>query len=645
MKKNSKKKMIEEEKETEIVQKEENSSMEHEEDISIEKKRKIEKNNSSKFLIFLIIILSLCSLFLFGIIIVQKNLGISQIISIVLITLFVLFYIIQCFHRNNKVSIVFSLLLMISFLAFNSYSLLFQKSPVSIQKVPSFYGKKIDTVLKWANKNHINIIQDYEYSDMIPEYYVISQDILEDTDIQKVENLSIAISEGPNPNKEVIIPNMNLWDVDRVIRFVQDNYLSDVEVDFVSSDSPENTVIGQSITGNMKRSDHLLITFTYGEVFPYQEIKLIDFTNKNKFEVELFMKQHQLRYELVYDFSDKIKKGYVSNQSIPAGEVIKVQDERIKITLSKGVKIVIPNLKKMKSSEIIDWSIKNRLRLLFLDSYDDTVKNGEVLSVSHEENQVVEEGEVIKITLSKGSLKMPKLKNLDEFYSWANKYNIKYREEREFNSSVPVGEVIQYSKKTGDVIKNGEEILVTISDGDQVTVPNVKGSSQSDAISKLKNAKLNYNFVYVDSDLEKNMVVSQSIRSGSQVSSGTTITVTLSNGKGKNSSSSNKNEGSSKVEQKEPEKEPDPPAQPEEVKPVCNSCTIPKSLISSTLQGNNTCRDAVNSLRNDIESRCPGIKTDIQCVKKDGYDSLDFIDGFRGGSTDTCQTIRILVAE
>ena len=70
---------------------------------------------------------------------------------------------------------------------------------------------------------------------------------------------------------------------------------------------------------------------------------------------------------------------------------------------------------------------------------------------------------------------MPKFDSLDEFYEWANKYNIKYTEEHEFSDSVKAGEVISYSYKTGSVIKNGDAVIVKISDGSKKTVPKVVG--------------------------------------------------------------------------------------------------------------------------------------------------------------------------
>ena len=124
---------------------------------------------------------------------------------------------------------------------------------------------------------------------------------------------------------------------------------------------------------------------------------------------------------------------------------------------------------------------------------------------------------------------MPKFKSLNDFYEWAKKNNIPYLEEHEFSDKVKTGEVISYSYKEGEVIKNHSAITVKISDGSKKTVPNLKGLSKDEAVKKLDDLGLKYNFIYEDSDSDKDIVLKQSISPNSEISTGLTITLTLSN--------------------------------------------------------------------------------------------------------------------
>ncbi|MBQ6498049.1 MAG: PASTA domain-containing protein [Bacilli bacterium] len=498
------------------------------EDVSKEEKTKVKKHPLVHFFLIILLLVALGS---FVINVLDKNNSIYDLISGLILTIFTIFFVTISisYHRKSKSTIFISGLLLLAYFLLNlNNHVNIVSTPIST--VENFQGKSITDVIKWASKNNIKINQEYEYSDMIEEYNVISQDVKSGTNLNKVKEITIAVSEGPNPNKEIIVPSMLTWDDERVIDFVKDNYLSNVIVEFVESDKAKDTVIEQSASGNLKRSDELKLTFSFGEELGFSEVTLIDFTNKSKFEVEFYMKQHQLLYEFDSDFSKKIKRGLAMKQTIAAGETVHVNGEIIGVTISKGPKVKIPDLKSMSLEEITEWAIKNKVKLTFTDQYDENVKENDIISVNQEVGSVVEQGTVIKVVVSRGALTMPKFKSLVDFYNWANKYNINYEEKHEFSDTVKAGEIIKFSYKTGETIKNNDTITVFISDGEKQTVPNVIGLTKSEAIAKLEKAHLNYSFVYANSSHSKNKVIDQSISAGSEISSGTTITLTISTG-------------------------------------------------------------------------------------------------------------------
>ncbi|MBR2678377.1 MAG: PASTA domain-containing protein [Bacilli bacterium] len=488
-----------------------------------------QKKTKHTFVHFFLIVLLLIALGSFGINVLDKNTTINELISSLLITIFTVFFVTISisYHRKSKKSILLSSLLLLCYflLSINNHLNLIN-NPIVEDK--NFQGKNLTEVIKWASKNNVKVTQEYEYSDMISEYKVISQELEKKNN--KITGITVSVSEGPNPDKEIIVPSMISWDDERVINFVKDNYLSNVIVDFVESDKAKDTVIEQSVSGNLKRSDELHLVFSYGEELGFSEVQLIDFTNMSKFEVEFYMKKNQLLYAFDDAFSSKIKKGFAMKQSVKAGETVQVNSKIIGVTISKGPKVKVPDLKTMSLEEITEWAIKNKVKLSFSDQYDESVKENKVLSANYEKDSIVEQGTVIKVVLSRGALKMPKFKSLTDFYNWANKYGINYEEKHEFSDTIKAGEIIKFSYKVGESIKNNDTIIVTISDGGKETVPNVIGLTKSEAISKLEKAHLNYSFVYKNSNRTKNKVLDQSISAGSEISRGTTITITLSSG-------------------------------------------------------------------------------------------------------------------
>ena len=614
----------------------------------------MEKNNTKKklkspivsFMLFITLISSI-GFFITTLMYKENDVNLLYIlINSIILFLFTIFFISASITNNSKhkgTTFIGSLLLIVYF----GLGILTNMNLITIpnlNKVEDFRGKNLTSVVNWASKNNVELNQEYEYSDMIDEYKVISQNLKPGVN-PKDKTLTVSISEGPSPNKDVVIPNMVTWDSERVLEFIKKNHLSNVSVEFIESDKVKDTLIEQSKSGNSKRNDELKLTFSLGED-PIGDTKLIDLTNKTEFETIFYLKQHKINYEIKKDFSNKIKRGNTSKQSIKPGIIIKV-DTKVDITISKGKKIKVPNLKKMDIDSITKWIISNRLKLNISDKYDEKVKDNHVISSNHKKGDIIEQGSLIELVISKGKLKMPKFRSLAEFYEWADKYSIKYEEKHEFSDIIKQGDVIKYSVKAGKAIKNNEVIIVTISDGKECKVPDLKDLTKSEAIKRLKSAHLNYSFIYKNSNsIKKDKVISQSIKAGSKVSNNTTITITLSNGKKeteatnkrKNSTTSknNKNNNANGNNNSQPVQPP---------KPTCKACTISSSSLKSAIVGSESFSASASALTNTIKSQCPGITVRIYGDSTSDKRPGVFVSGFSGGTTNSCSTVTITLAQ
>lgn len=527
-------------------------------DYPVKEKGYSHKNKKHPIVNFFLFLTLISSLTYFGITLWNgqntSNFFSSLISSLLLVVFSILFIAICVTNPNRKKGTIFlGSFFLLLFNLFGGLTTLGIVNIPSLGQVEDFTGKSLTDVVKWAEKNKVTLNQDYEYSDMVSEYSIISQDIESGTKTKDINELTVSVSEGPNPDKEIIVPDMDGWNSERVINYVLDNYLNNVDVSFEKSDKAEDTVIEQNKSGSMKRSDELKLTFSLGEELDNSDVKMADLINKSEFEAIFYLKQHRIKYEIEKEFSKNIVRGNVSNQSVKVGNIVKVDsdDDKVTITISKGKSIKVPDLKKMSMVEITEWVVANKLKLEFTNQYDDSVKENEVISTNYSKGDKIEQGSTVKVVISKGSLVMENFKSFDDFKKWADKYNISYEEKHEFSEDVPQGEVISYSYKKGDTIKNGDSIIVTISDGKECKVPDVVGMSKSKAIDALEEVGLNYNFVTQSSSKSKNTVIKQSISAGSKVSSGTTITITISSGKqteyrdDNNSSSHSSSSGSS----------------------------------------------------------------------------------------------------
>lgn len=590
------------------------------------------KNNKKKsWILNLFLIITVIISIIHFILIITNYSDIKTIINGLLLLLFSVLFsgVISTNYTSKKAIQFFSIFILLGYQLFGISNYVNINS-IDNSKMDNLTGKSLVEVMKWSTSKNIDINYEYEYSDLVEEYKIISQSLKEGSSLKDIKDITVSISEGPSPYKEVIVPNMLDWDTEKVLDFVKKNHLTNVLVEFVASDKNENTVIEQSKSGNLMRNEEIKLVFSYGEERHYDTVKLRELSKLSKFEAEFYLKQYGIRYSIDEDFSSSIKRGYVLSQSIDPGSEISISSDEEKIlviTISKGKKIKVPDLSKMSIDKITEWVIENKLKVGFEEKYDDTIEKGKIIETSYKKGDIIEEGTLINIVLSKGELLMPKFRTLSEFREWSDKYGINYEEQHEFSDKVDAGEVISYSYDKGKPIKNGDSIIVVISDGDKCSVPNLKGLTKSEAIKKLEKANLEYNFVTKYSDsIEKGKVINQSISSSSEVSCNTTITVTISNGKAptnnNNNNNSNNNSGNNNNN--------NTPSNPT---PTCNpvTYTIGRDLnnIFVNYSGFDNVKSAIISFFN---SNYPNVK--ISVIGVDGGDATSgsYIGGIGPGS-------------
>lgn len=472
-------------------------------------------------LLVILLIISICS----SIYNIVDDSSIISFISNILLLLFTIGFVIMGFKIKKKGIVYISSILLLGF--YICYIFTPNNNVLNNnKKIINFSGKSYEEVVEFASHNNIQLNVYYEYSDMIEENYVISQSSLEGEKVNNINILDIAISDGPNPEKEVIIPNMKTWTSKQVIDFVNNNYLSNVVVDFDSSEMTKDTVIDQSEIGSIKRNDKIIITFSEGEELDFDEVNLKNLIGLNKFETYFYLEQNHINYKFVEDYSNKYNRNIVMNQNIKAGDKVRINDKEITITLSKGKKIIMEDFTNKSINDITKWIITNHLRVEFINEPSDTIEQGNIIKTDRNKGDLLTSRDLVKVYVSSGVLVMEDFDNILDFYKWAELYNIDYEEEHEFSDTVKIGEVIKYSHKKGQKIKKGETIVVTISDGKAKKMPNVIGLSKDRAIKELKENNIEYDIVYKDSD-DKDKVLEQSISAGSEVTESFTVTIVI----------------------------------------------------------------------------------------------------------------------
>lgn len=512
--------------------------------LSIEKKKeKIRKNeteisnkNIGKNIFAIICLILSISYSIFTVIFCGDQVNnLYLIINAIVITIFALFLTIMVITKNYKTKNVFSYFTTIILSGFLIFNFLVLNNNIELptqELLENFQNKTISEALKWAKENNIEVNQIYEYSDNIEEYHIITQDIYPNTLLKKVDKITFTVSYGPNYDKIISLPNMVGWNIDDAMKTINDNFLNNVNIDYeVNEEKEKDTIIEQSISGQIRRNDEVNIKVSLGSTDDLEPVEMINLKNKSLMDATLWLKRHGIKYELVYVFSDEIAKNYVADQETDPGKTVNPKDDTVKLIISKGKKIVVPDLTKLSVDEATEWIINNNLKVKFETKYDSNIEAGKIIEADYKENDEIEAGTLITITTSKGPLKMPKFNNISDLRNWANNLGIEYREEYEFNDNVDKGDIIKTIPEENAVINYSDVIIVHISYGKPVTVPSFIGKSKSEISSTCNNIGLNCTFYYNGySDTPYDIAQNQNKNAGSEVVSGTYVSIGLSSG-------------------------------------------------------------------------------------------------------------------
>ena len=452
---------------------------------------------------------------------------------IILICLFIIniVFIIIGLKNNNKKINKFIMIVLMLITILNIYNILVLKNVIKFSNdnyVLNFYNKPITDVYEWNKKKKINVSEVYEYSDIIPIYNIISQDVAAFTPLDEVTDLNLIVSNGPNYELETVVPSFIGWEYDTVIDYLEKHFLNNVKIEFATSTNKANTVISQEGSGSRKRNDLIKLVFAMDEL---KETEIIDLSGYSLIKATGWLTQHGFKYEINYDNNDNVLKDYIISNSNVGDKLNPTDDVTIKLIVSKGKIIKAPAFKTMTQDEINAWIMENDMKVDYQEKYDESAPLGDIISSTVNENEIIEAGSKITIVISKGKLEMPKITSIDDFKIWASENKISYQINSEFSDTVKSGDVIKASHNEGDAIKEDDTVVITVSKGKSVTVPSFIGMTKSSAQSKCNSLGISCSFKYGGyTDKSKDIVVNQSQKSGAKISTGANLVITLSNG-------------------------------------------------------------------------------------------------------------------
>lgn len=323
--------------------------------------------------------------------------------------------------EKNKISfnpkILGGILVVLLLVVIASYFLFFAPKI----KMPDFIGKDINEFTSWATQYEIDrtgVVVSKEYNFEYDKDVIIKQSITPDTKIKKDTKISIVTSDGPDPDELVTFPDIKNMTMDEIQDWIKENKLLKTKVVTEYSTTVEKDMVikfdlKNISENNFTRGTNLNITVSKGEA-PAGQVTIEDFTNKSFEEMKTWASSKKVNLEKTEAYSDTVAVGNVISQDVKSGTAIK-QNETIKVIVSKGKAVKIPNLVGYTPTMLEAWSAApdSKVTIVKKEVYNEA-PYGNVIAQSIPPNSAVDQGEVLELTVS---LYLPVLQtSSDEWY-------------------------------------------------------------------------------------------------------------------------------------------------------------------------------------------------------------------------------------
>lgn len=325
-------------------------------------------------------------------------------------------------------------------------------------KLDNFVDKDISEVREWAAERNLAVEITPKY-EMAPVNQVVDQRESPKSRIRKKSTIHITVSQGPDPEQELTLPNFMEMNRDEAAEWIEKNQAVNLTIvdeyhDEIEEKSPiriefSNKEVSQE---NYRRRDVSRLFYSKGKETFEKNIDVPDFKDKPRSEVEDWAKSYELMLEIKEAASDSIEEGKVIEQSVAPEEKI-AKREPFQVTLSLGKGETVPDFSTILPDDAANASSKASVRMQFTQN----MAYGQLISQSVAAGTVLtsKDDQRIEIVYSAGQPYIRDYRGgeylegdlqklfFDEFR--AKGANIRYQV-RYVNSAEPYGTIVGMSK-------------------------------------------------------------------------------------------------------------------------------------------------------------------------------------------------------
>ena len=245
----------------------------------------------------------------------------------------------------------------------------------------NFVGRTTSEFSAWARQNEIEtvgVVMNQQYSNDYEEGIILSQNIEAGTKIKKNAKITLAVSQGADPNELIDFPDLKEMTLSEINAWIKANKLQNTKVSQTYSDEVEE---GRVISYDMKnveeedftRGTTLTITVSKGEKAAQTITVSTDYVNKSISLLESWAETNSLKISKTESYSNSVDVGNIISVSVAKGDKVKAGDT-INVVVSKGKVSKMIYFEGYTYDEAQEWCMEHGLSVKLKYEYSNTCK-------------------------------------------------------------------------------------------------------------------------------------------------------------------------------------------------------------------------------------------------------------------------------
>ena len=414
---------------------------------------------------------------------------------------------------------------------------------VSVTDVSGMTAAQAKSALE---KQGLKVVTANSYSDTVEKGKVISQTPAAGSSAAAGSTVTLIISDGP---EEITVPNVKGKTQATAQSTLEGEGFNTTVTTQFDEKVEQGKVISQSPASGTKakRGDTVNIVVSLGsskggengkETGEQEKaVTVPDVTGKSESAAKSALQGQGLTVKTTEEYNDTVASGNVVSQT-PGGGSSARKGDTVTLVISKGKEPVSVSDVVGKSESTAKSALeKQGFTVKTTEEYSDTVASGNVISQEPKSGSTGYKGDTITLVVSKGKEPITIAdvvgKTEAEAKNTLEKQTFKVTTTSEYSDTVKKDYVISQNPKAGTTKYKGDTIALVISKGKEpITIPNVVGKTQSQAMSNLRVQNLDSETTQAYSaTVERGYVISQNPSAGWIVYKDDTVSLTISLGK------------------------------------------------------------------------------------------------------------------